>query len=136
MSRLGWVAAMIVLSLSCGSEASITDGAREAVEPLVEQVRAAVEAGQPDVAAQRLAELRARIEPLRQAGEISDTRAAEILGSLQEVESRLLLITTTTTAATTPTTAPATPPATDGPNEDAKDEHKQGQGRRGDKKAR
>jgi cell division septation protein DedD len=99
-----------VLALAClaacgGSASPMSDGAAVALHARFTAVRAAVDTRDADGAARALDDLRQEVARLRRDDDLSDTRAADILGAANDVEDQLTTITTTTTTTTT-TTAP------------------------------
>lgn len=105
--RLGLLVILLVLLLlvACGQEgAGIGQSASAALDPQVQQVRAAAARGDRAGAARELAELRQTVADLRQRGELSEAGAARVLAAAAEVEARLAAGTTgaTQVAPTTP----------------------------------
>jgi hypothetical protein len=94
----------------CGGGGGLPESAKTQLAPAVAQVRQAVESFQPDLARQRLGELRREVVDLRHRGVISGSDAAAVLSSAATVEARLDLAPTTTTA----------PPPAPGPVEKGK----------------
>ena len=100
MRRLGFL--LLLLLVGCGQEgAGIGQSASAALDPQVQQVRAAATNGDPAGAARELAELRQTVAGLRQRGELSESAAARVLAAAAEVEARLAGITPTTQVAPT-----------------------------------
>ena len=78
MRRLGTL--LLLVMMACGQEADgIGQRAAAALEPQVQQVRAAATNGDRAGAAAMLAELRQRVTDLRQSGELSEEGAAKVL---------------------------------------------------------
>jgi hypothetical protein len=98
----------------CGGGGGLPESAKTQLAPAVAQVRQAVESFQPDLARQRLGELRREVVDLRHRGVISSSDAAAVLSSAATVEARLDLAPTTTTTTTT------APPPAPGPVEKGK----------------
>ena len=91
---------LLLLLVACGQEgAGIGEGAAAALEPRVQQVRAAATTGDRAGAARELAELRRTVADLRQRGELTEDGAAKVLAAAAEVEARLGTTTPTTVAA-------------------------------------
>ena len=81
---------LLVLSVGCGQEgAGIGQSASAALDPQVQQIRAAATRGDRAAAARELAELRQTVADLRQRGELSEAAAARVLAAASEVEARL-----------------------------------------------
>lgn len=100
MRRLGFL--LLLLLVGCGQEgAGIGQSASAALDPQVQQVRAAASNGDPAGAARELAELRQTVAGLRQRGELSESAAARVLAAASEVEARLAGITPATQVAPT-----------------------------------
>lgn len=94
--RLGPFALLVLVS--CGQHATgIGQRASAALDPQVQQVRAAATAGDQAGAARKLAELRQTVADLRQRGELSEEGAAKVLAAAAEVETQLGSGTTPTT---------------------------------------
>ena len=110
--RMIVVAALAVaLALSgcgSGSNAGMSGAARSALETLVQRVRYAAEASDRPATQRALTDLVAALATYRRNGDVSSARAAEILGGVAGVESRLTLVATTTTTSTTTSTTAAT----------------------------
>ncbi|CAA9238842.1 MAG: hypothetical protein AVDCRST_MAG10-1464 [uncultured Acidimicrobiales bacterium] len=101
---------LLLLLVACGQEgAGIGEAAAAALEPRVQQVRAAATTGDRAGAARELAELRRTVADLRQRGELTEDGAARVLAAAAEVEARLGTTTTPTTVAAT-----GVPPTTRG----------------------
>ena len=83
-----------------------TSPARNQLAPQVAAIRLAAESFQPDVARQKLAEVRASVNDLHRRGLIDDDERAQLLAAAVEVEARLELAPTTTTTRPTATTRP------------------------------
>jgi hypothetical protein len=97
--------ALVVAAAGCGSSASMSDTASHQLETLVASVRTATVARDRPRAKRALASLRHSVHSLVVSGDISKSRAAEILDAARLVETHLAPFTTTTTTTTT-TTAP------------------------------
>ena len=90
MRRLGPLLVLLLLLAACGQEgAGIGQGASAALDPQVQQVRAAATRGDRVGAARELAELRQTVADLRQREELSEAGAARVLAAAAEVEARL-----------------------------------------------
>ena len=88
MRRLGFL--VLLLLVGCGQEgAGIGQSASAALDPQVQQVRAAATSGDRAGAARELAELRQTVADLRQRGELSESAAAGVLAAAAEVEAQL-----------------------------------------------
>lgn len=101
--------AFIVLA-GCGSDEQAT-GEVAAIElsDLVDQVRAAAEAGEEDTVRERLEEVSAEVDDLRGRGELTAEQGARIQAAASDIEQALALLTTATTSSTT---TPSPPPTT------------------------
>jgi len=100
MRRLGTL--LLLVLMACGQEADgIGQSAAAALEPQVQQVRAAATNGDRVGAAAKLAELRQTVADLRQRGELSEEGAAKVLAAAAAVEAQLGSATTPTTQVTT-----------------------------------
>lgn len=122
--RAAVLVVMAIALSACGNDDDITavgDVAAIELAGRVEQVRSAAEAGEVGTARDRLAEVSAAAQDLRDRGELTADEEARILAAAAEVEQRLALIPTTTTTTattssqttTTPTTTNTTPPRDD-----------------------
>jgi hypothetical protein len=81
---------LLLLLVACGQEdAGIGQSASAALDPQVQQVRAAATSGDRAGAARELAELRQTVADLRQRGELSESAAAKVLAAAAEVEAQL-----------------------------------------------
>lgn len=81
---------LLLALVSCGQQAvGIGQRASAALDPQVQQVRAAATADDQAGAARELAELRQTVADLRQRGELSEERAAKVLAAAAEVEAQL-----------------------------------------------
>ena len=81
---------VLVVLVGCGQQgAGIGESASAALDPHVQQVRAAATSGDRAGAARELAELRQTVADLRQRGELSESGAARVLAAAAEVEARL-----------------------------------------------
>lgn len=102
MRRLGLL--VVLLLVGCGQEGTgIGQSASAALDPQVQQVRAAATSGDRAGAARELAELRQTVADLRQRGELSESAAARVLAAAADVEARLEAgITPATQVAPTP----------------------------------
>ncbi|HEV2760575.1 MAG TPA: hypothetical protein VGV86_13500 [Acidimicrobiales bacterium] len=88
MRRLGFL--VLLLLVGCGQEgAGIGQSASAALDPQVQQVRAAATRGDRAGAARELAELRQTVADLRQRRELTESAAAKVLAAAAEVEARL-----------------------------------------------
>jgi hypothetical protein len=86
--RLGTL--LLLVLMACGQEADgIGERAAGALEPQVQQVRAAATRGDRAGATARLAELRQTVADLRQRGELDETGAAKVLAAAAVVEAQL-----------------------------------------------
>ncbi len=101
------VAAIVTLGLlGCGGDSrAVSPAASAALEEDVQQIRAAVAAGDLPSATLSLSDLRTRVTNLRAQGELNDAAMERILNEAAAVEQNLVLIPTTTAAL-----APAAPP--------------------------
>ena len=94
---------VLLLLVACGQEgAGIGQSASAALDPQVQQVRAAATSGDRAGAVRELAELRQTVADLRQRGELTEAGAARVLAAAAEVESRLPAATTAQVAPTVP----------------------------------
>jgi hypothetical protein len=102
------VAVIVTLGLlGCGGDSrAVSPAASAALEADVQQIRAAVAAGDLPSATLSLTDLRARVTALHGQGELSDAAMARILNEATAVEQNLVLVPTTTVA------PPPAPPAT------------------------
>lgn len=93
MSQRVTVAALVaaVALVGCGSP-DLSPEASRALSHEVAAAREAAEAGQPEVAASRLDRLREQVQRLREAGELSDERAEEVLAAAEQVDEALALL--------------------------------------------
>ncbi len=100
------VAVIVTLGLlGCGGDSrAVSPAASAALEADVQQIRAAVAAGDLPSATLSLTDLRARVTTLHGQGELSDAAMERILNEATAVEQNLVLIPTTTVA---PPPAPA-----------------------------
>ena len=88
MRRLGTI--LLLVLMACGQEADgIGRSAADALEPQVQQVRAAATNGDRAEAAAKLAELRQTVSDLRQRGELTEGGAAKVLAAAAAVEAQL-----------------------------------------------
>ena len=88
MRRLGTL--LLLVMMACGQEADgIGQSAAAALEPQVQQVRAAATNGDRAGAAAMLAELRQTVADLRQSGELDEEGAAKVLAAAAAVEAQL-----------------------------------------------
>jgi hypothetical protein len=88
MRRLGPL--LLLILLACGQEADgIGQRAAAALEPQVQQVRAAATNGDRAGAAAMLAGLRQTVADLRQSGELNEEGAAKVLAAAAAVEAQL-----------------------------------------------
>src|SRR5439155_23314888 len=93
--------ALVVAAAGCGSGASMSDTARHRLDALVATVRAAAVARDRPQAKRALATLRHSVHVYEQKGDISKSRASEILLAATQVETLLAPFATTTTTTTT-----------------------------------
>lgn len=106
---------VLLLLVACGQQGEgIGQRAFAALDPQVQQVRAAATSGDRAGAARELAELRQTVADLRQRGELTEAGAARVLAAAAEVEARL-------PAGTTAQVAPTTPSDTRGPARTARE---------------
>jgi hypothetical protein len=109
------VPAALVCALMCalaacgGSDNRMSAAARAGLAPLVQQVRRAAGSRDRQSAQRTLAELHQAVGLYEKNGDISPSRAAQILTAANGVANRLALIPTTTTTRTTTTTTTTTP---------------------------
>jgi len=98
----------IALGACGGGAGGLSATTRTRLEPLVEQIRRAAESRDRQGTQRALAQLQTAVAADEQNGDISPTKAAQILAAAAQVQSRLPLIPTTTTTptTTTPTTRP------------------------------
>jgi hypothetical protein len=102
-ARAAIAVALLIAAAGCGSSPGISNAARQALETQVANVRAAAVARDGARAELALASLRRSVRQYEQNGEISQTRASEILDAATQVENRLApYATTSTTTTTTP----------------------------------
>lgn len=88
MRRLGTLVLLVLMA--CGQETGgIGQSAAAALEPQVQQVRAAAANGDRAGAAAKLAQLRQTVADLRQRQELSEEGAAKVLAAAAAVESQL-----------------------------------------------
>jgi hypothetical protein len=103
--RLGALLLLLLILVGCGQEgAGIGQRASAALDPQVQQVRAAATRGDRAGAERELAELRQTVADLRAQEELSESAAARVLTAAAEVEARL-------EAALPPATQVAPPPS-------------------------
>ena len=114
------LAPLLLLLLVAGGQegAGIGEAAAAALEPRVQQVRAAATTGDRAGAARELAELRRTVADLRQRGELTEDGAARVLAAAAEVEARLGTTPPTTVA---PTEVPPTTRGTGAPTRTARE---------------
>jgi hypothetical protein len=101
---------MVGLGLAaCGGGDGIGDAASAQLVAQVQSVRGAVERGDAGTAAARLDELRQHVTQLRDAGELDDAQAAEVLVASAEVEAQLASLSpaSAVTSAASPSSEPA-----------------------------
>jgi hypothetical protein len=100
--------AMVLVLAGCsdggGVSLSMTSGAASQLRTGVDAVHAAVASGDRTQAVQALANLQTTVTQLRDQGQVSNDRAAAILGAAADVEAQLGLLPTTTSTSTTTTT--------------------------------
>ena len=102
-----FVIPLLLVLMACGQEAGgISQRAAAALEPQVQQVRAAATNGDRAGAAAKLAELRQTVADLRQSGELNDEGAARVLAAAADVEAQLGPGTTPATQVTATTLRP------------------------------
>ena len=88
MRRLGTL--LLLVMMACGQEADgIGQSAAAALQPQVQQVRAAATNGDRARAAAVLAELRQTVADLRQSGKLNEEGAAKVLAAAAAVETQL-----------------------------------------------
>ena len=88
MRRLGGL--LLVVLMACGQEGDgIGQSAAAALEPQVQQVRAAATNGDRAGAAAKLAELRQTVADLRQSGDLNEAGATKVLAAAAAVEAQL-----------------------------------------------
>ena len=109
------VAVAVALALALGGCGGTSDGglsvtARGRLEALVRQVRRAAESLDRQGTQRALAELQRTVGSYKHNGDISATRAAQILTAVLQVQDRLALVPTTTTTTTRTTTRATTAP--------------------------
>ncbi|MDQ3485127.1 MAG: hypothetical protein M3445_06915 [Actinomycetota bacterium] len=131
--RVGALVVAFIVLAGCGTDEQAT-GEVAAIElsGLVDQVRAAAEAGEEDTARERLEEVLAAVDDLRGRGELTAEQGARIQAAASDIEQALALLATTTTSATsTPTTtsAPSRPTTTLDAADEDRDEDDKGRGR-------
>ncbi|MCU1375800.1 MAG: hypothetical protein JWO68_3086 [Actinomycetia bacterium] len=103
MRRIGAAIVIAVTLAGCGSDTpSITKDASAQLQAKVSEIRVLAVARQAPQVTAKLTELRAQVDQLRQAGELSSSAAQSILDAATAVEQNLTLITTTTTSAPPP----------------------------------
>ena len=107
MRRFALLLLLLLLLVGCGEEgAGIGQSASAALDPQVQQVRAAASRGDRAGAARELAEMRQTVANLRQQGELSESAAARVLAAAAEVEARLEAGMTPATQVTPTTSGP------------------------------
>jgi len=95
--------AVILVAASCGSSGRMSGTARQKLDALVGQVRAAAVARDRPQAKHALGSLRHWVHQYQQDGQISSGRATDILAAAAAVEAHLAPYATTTTTTTTTT---------------------------------
>jgi len=121
---------VILAAASCGSSGAMSDTARQKLDALVGQVRAAAVARDRPEAKHALGSLRHWVHQFQQDGQISSGRATEILAAAATVEAHLAPYATTTTTTTT-TTLPE-PPEHREPDKHHEPDKGHGKGKKGD----
>jgi len=122
---------VILAAASCGSSGAMSDTARQKLDALVGQVRAAAVARDRPEAKHALGSLRHWVHQFQQDGQISSGRATDILAAAATVEAHLSPYATTTT--TTTTTLPEPPEHREPPKHHEPDKrHGKGKGPKGD----
>ena len=132
MTRARAITAAVVVILaaaSCGSSGAMSDTARQKLDALVGQVRAAAVARDRPEAKHALGSLRHWVHQFQQDGQISSGRATDILAAAATVEAHLSPYATTTT--TTTTTLPE-PPEHREPDKHHEPDKGHGKGKKGD----
>jgi hypothetical protein len=115
MRRLIAAAILTMGLLGCGGDShAVSPAASAALQADVQQIRAAVAAGDLPSATLSLSDLRTRVTALRAEGELSDAAMQRILDQAAAVEQNLVLIPTTVPPAPAPTAPPAAPANGDG----------------------
>jgi hypothetical protein len=100
------IAGALCLS-ACGSgDSGVSPSAGRKLDAQVDAIRVAAARTDRDTVRQRVVLLRASVDELHRQGELSDGAAERILDAVAAVESRLVVLRTTTT---TTTTTPAPP---------------------------
>lgn len=124
---------LLVAVVACGGEdPGISDDASRALQANVAEVRSRASARDAEGMNASLTELQALVGRLRDAEEISDDMAEEILASAAAVRANAASITTTTTT----TTAPPPDDEADDDKDDDEDDDEKGKtdrGKRGDR---
>jgi len=120
---------VILAAASCGSSGAMSDTARQKLDALVGQVRAAAVARDRPEAKHALGSLRHWVHQFQQDGQISSGRATDILAAAATVEAHLSPYATTTT--TTTTTLPE-PPEHREPDKHHEPDKGHGKGKKGD----
>ena len=113
-ARVAFVSSLVGVTLlaSCSSGQPLSTQASNQLEAQVQAVRASASAHDPARASTQLTQLRAQVNALAHQGQISRTRATEILAAADAVQAQLASIpvppppTTTTTAVPRPAPAP------------------------------
>ena len=120
---------IILLLAGCGGSDGVSSSARARLGSLVEQVRHAAEARDPQAARLSLTGVRQEVAADTKNGTIDSSSAAEILAAAGEVENRLALLASAipATARTTTSTTVAPPGNPHGRG----DKHKGGKGGEG-----
>jgi hypothetical protein len=96
---VGAAAGVAVLVAACGTDSpALSEETSRSLQYQVEAVRQSAQSFDPAGVQQRLAELRAAVAQLNEAGDIDDARAAEILAAAADVEAEIDVVPTTTTA--------------------------------------
>jgi hypothetical protein len=109
--RIAAAAIVTVGLLGCGDDSrAVSPAASAALQAHVQELRAAVAAGDLPSATLSLSDLRARAATLREQGELNDAAMERILNEAAAVEQNLVLIPTPTAAPTPTPAATAAPP--------------------------
>ena len=106
-------AAILVGLLGCGGDAGIAESASARLTPHVVALRAAATSGERAAAYEELAALRQGITELRQAGQLSEGEAADVLAASAAVEAQLSSRTPSPSLSTPATEATTTPTASE-----------------------
>ena len=101
-------AAILVGVIGCGRDAGIGEKASARLTPHVEALRAAAASGERAAADEQLAAIRRDVTELRQAGQLSEGEAAEVLAASADVEAQLASLTPSSSVSTPGTQATTT----------------------------